>query len=151
MSFEVQHQEVAFCGYCGRPAAAGERRDGERRICRCGFGFVLTAPAPDAPSPADAFLIVYPDQAIAAVSRRAERLLRISERDFVDRPLTRLLVPSDGASPDAVEAELAEAAEGRLRSGRRFRPVTALARILDVRIGRCGKPSAALLILEETG
>jgi hypothetical protein len=143
--------EVSFCGYCGQAPATGTTSPRNSRICRCGFGLVLAAPSHEAPSPDDAFLVIDDGLVIAAVSRQAERLLTIDETVYVDRPLTRLLVPADGASPDELEAEFRNTVDGGERAERGFRLVGALTRTVSARIGRCASPRAALLILSDDG
>lgn len=136
---------VRFCGYCGRPPSGPYRR-----VCGCGRGVILEAKVEEAPRPNDAFLVVGPMLTIAAVSRRAEQLLKVKEEDFVNRPLTRLLVPADGTSPHALEADVEKVAGGTGPGARAFRQVDALTRKLAARLGHCGTPSAALVVLTDT-
>jgi hypothetical protein len=79
------------------------------RVCvSCGFGLLVEAPGPIAPSPDDAFLVVNHELVIQSVGRRAEQLLNVRESFVVGRELTELLLPIDcerdgaGALSDAV-------------------------------------------------
>lgn len=147
---------VWFCAYCGRGGTPREQPDALERVCSaCGFGLLLEALSVVAPSQADAFLVIDNRFAIEAISHQAEELLGIRERDVVRRPLTDLLVPGDPHRRGAVEliAAVSEATSGAPGS----RPSQLLVRPTDkpelrihARIGRCGPPLGALIVLEPT-
>jgi nitrogen-specific signal transduction histidine kinase len=108
-----------------------------------------------APTPADAFLVVDDDLSVQAISHQAEELLGVRERFIVRRPLTDLLVPADPGSHPASKlvAAVSEAASGV--AGARparviLQPVGQRDVRLSARIGRCGPPLAALIVLEPT-
>ena len=144
-----------FCGYCGASHPGTDPPPMIERVCvSCGFGLLVEAPGPIAPSPDDAFLVVNHELVIQSVGRRAEQLLNVGESFVVGRELTELLLPIDcerdgaGALSDAVF----DAASGD--------PMPVITRLvlcpahqpglrLRARIGRCGPPRAALLVLEQ--
>jgi hypothetical protein len=145
-----------FCGYCGRGGPSVESPGPIDRLCSaCGFGLVLETVSELAPSPADAFLVVDEHLSVQAISHQAEELLGVSERFVVRRPLTDLLMPAD-ADPQAATKLVAAVAEassgvaGARPSHLLLRPVNAPGMRLRARIGRCGPPLAALIVLEPT-
>jgi PAS domain-containing protein len=108
-----------------------------------------------APTPADAFLVVDDDLTVQAISHQAEELLGVRERSMVRRPLTDLLVPADRGSRPAsrLVAAVSEAASGV--AGARpthvmLQPVDQPDVRLSARVGRCGPPLGALIVLEPT-
>jgi PAS domain-containing protein len=110
-----------------------------------------------APSSDDAFLVVDIKLIVEAISRQAEKLLGVSEGFVVRRPLAELLMPAGtDAEPHAVAglmAAVSEAASGvaGARPSRLvFAPAKANGLRLHARIGRCGPPVAALIVLEPT-
>ena len=138
---------VAFCGHCARPPADAHRS----RVCgHCGLGLVLRAPSDVAPRDGEPFLVIDSSLSVCAVSAEAEELLGIVETDAVNQHVADFLVPADANAPssDNLLALLVAAASGggeprtavvrpRSEFGVRFR----------VRIGPCGPPHAALLVL----
>ncbi len=140
---------VAFCGHCGR---APSQESAERsRVCgHCGLGLVLRAPADVAPRGGEPFLVVDATLSVCAVSAGAEELLGIEETSAVNRHVVDFLVPADANAPSAENllVLLVEAASGP------GAPRTAVVRPRDefgvrfrARIGPCGPPHAALLVL----
>jgi hypothetical protein len=146
---EGGQQLVAFCGHCGVTPPQKVAR--QSRVCgQCGLGLVLQAPADVAPRPGEPFLVIDSTLSVCAVSAEAEELLGIDETTAVNQHIVDFLVPADAnaASADNLLVLLVEAASGsgaprtaivrpRQEFGVRFR----------ARIGPCGPPHAALLVL----
>jgi hypothetical protein len=141
---------VSFCGHCGIPPAANIDTNGSRVCSHCGLGLVLQAPADVAPRPGEPFLVIDSTLSVCAVSSHAEELLDTDETQAVNKHIADYLVPADANAPSAANllALLVEAASGtgdprtvvvrpRQEYGVRFR----------ARIGPCGPPHAALLVL----
>ena len=143
---------VSFCSHCGtRPAsplAAGSRS----RVCAtCGLGLILESRADVAPSSGDAFLVLDRTLAVCAVSEAAERLLAASEPDVVNRHVSDLLMSADAAELDAGGLSAAVTWAARTDGGTRavtVRPANTFGIRLTARIGSCGPPRAALVVLE---
>jgi hypothetical protein len=142
-------QLVAFCGHCGLPPAPEVEQ--QSRVCgHCGLGLVLQAGADVAPRADEPFLVIDSTLSVCAVSAGAEELLGIEETSAVNKHVVDFLVPADAnaSSADNLLVLLVEAASGsgeprtavvrpRQEFGVRFR----------ARIGPCGPPHAALLVL----
>jgi PAS domain-containing protein len=140
---------VAFCGHCG--IAPAQRAVQQSRVCgHCGLGLVLQAHADVAPRNHEPFLVIDSTLSVCAVSAQAEELLGIDETEAVNQHIADFLVPADANAPSAENllVLLVEAASGsgeprsvvvrpRQEFGVRFR----------ARIGPCGPPHAALLVL----
>jgi PAS domain-containing protein len=142
-----------FCGHCGRPPEDPEQ---EARVCeRCRLGLLLQAPAPGAPKPSEPFLVVDRTLSVCALSRRAERLLGITETEAVDRPLTELLLPADAETGTARGlAELVAGAAGGGHDGPQsivVRPADEFGVRFRARIGPCGPSAGALVVLGDVG
>jgi PAS domain-containing protein len=147
---------VWFCAYCGRCGPAGEDPEGLERACsQCGFGLLLETVAEIAPSPTDVFLVVGDDFAVVAISHQAEELLGVHERFVVGRPLTDLLLPAGPEPRGASELMGAVAAATSGAAGvrplhLRLRTIHDRGLRLHARLGRCGPPMGALIVLEPT-
>jgi PAS domain-containing protein len=145
-----------FCAYCGRGGLAGEEPEELERACAlCGFGLLLETVAEIAPAPTDAFLVVDNDFGVVAISHRAEELLGIQERSVVGRPLTDLLLAADPEPHGAAElmaavAQATSGAAGARPSHVRLRAIRDRGLRLRARLGRCGPPLGALIVLEPT-
>ena len=140
---------VAFCGHCGISPA--QDAVAQSRVCgHCGLGLVLQAAADVAPRNDEPFLVIDSTLSVCAVSAQAEWLLGIDETEAVNKHVADFLVPADANAPSAENllVLLVEAASGsgeprsavvrpRQEFGVRFR----------ARIGPCGPPHAALLVL----
>ena len=141
-----------FCGHCGRSPDA-EGADAESRVCgKCGLGLLLQAPAEAAPGPSDPFLVIDGALNICALSRHAERLLDVSETEAVNRHVADFLVPADAetASGESLASLLAWAARGESPSTQVvIRPKNTFGVRYWARIGPCGPPTAALLVLAD--
>lgn len=141
---------VSFCGHCGlRPEATADASPS--RVCgHCGLGLVLHAGADLAPAAGEPFLVIDSTLSVCAVSAEAEQLLGIDETRAVNKHVADFLVPADANAPSAENllALLVAVAGGdgephttivrpRQEFGVRYR----------ARIGVCGPPHAALLVL----
>jgi len=141
---------VSFCGHCG------ERPDPQvappsSRVCgHCALGLVLQAGAELAPHPDEPFLIVDTSLSVCAMSAEAETLFGIDETDAVNKHIADFLVPADANAPSAENllALLVDVAAG---CGERctavVRPRQEFGVRYRARIGPCGSPRAALLVL----
>lgn len=140
--------QVVFCGYCGaRPADGGTELS---RVCgECHLGLLLRAPADLVPGPSDGFLVVDDLLRVRAVSKRAERLLAISETAAVDRQLGELLLPA-GTSAGGAGSLRAAIVQGML-GGASLRMVVRPRDVHGVRygarVGACQPGPAALIVL----
>ena len=145
-------QLVSFCGHCGLPPAADTQTPGSRVCGHCELGLVLQAPSDIAPAGDAPFLVIDATLSVCAVSASAEKLLGTVETQAVNQHVTDFLMPADANAPNAENllALLIDAASGggephtvvvrpRQEFGVRFR----------ARIGPCGPPSAALLVLSD--
>jgi hypothetical protein len=143
---------TSFCGHCGRPPALSLDNPQSRVCGHCGLGLVLQASADVAPRANDCFLVVDSTLSVCAVSAQAEQLLGTDETLAVNRHIADFLVPADANAPSAENllVLLVDAASGsgsprtavvrpRQEFGVRFR----------ARIGPCGPPRAALLVLTD--
>ena len=141
---------VSFCGHCGErpdPVAAPPAS----RVCgHCGLGLVLQAGADLAPRRDEPFLIVDTSLSVCAMSAEAETLFGIEETDAVNKHIADFLVPADANAPSAENllALLVDVAAG---SGEVCTTVVRPRHEYGVRfwarIGPCGSPRAALLVL----
>ncbi len=138
-----------FCARCGAPPpprAPGGGAWRESRVCaHCGLGLVLRTPlavARDSP-----FLVVDRALNVSAVSRRAESLVGVSERRAVGLGIGRLLVPTE--KPDEFAELLHDAVLGGGASqGVRCWIGEDCGEPLGVRVGPCGPPPGALIVLD---
>ncbi|MDP2711854.1 MAG: PAS domain-containing protein [Solirubrobacteraceae bacterium] len=142
---------VSFCGHCGtRPEPSALAAQPSRVCGHCGLGLVLHAGGDVAPRRDQPFLVVDATLSVCAVSAAAEELLGIDETQAVNKHIADFLVPADANAPSAEHllTLLIEVAGGsgeprttvvrpRHEFGVRFR----------ARIGSCGSPQAALLVL----
>ena len=142
-----------FCGHCGRTPETEPPPDKQSRVCgKCGLGLLLQAPADAAPGPSDPFLVVDGALTICALSRQAERLLDVSETEAVNRHVAEFLVPADAesSSGESLASLLAWAARGETPSAQVIiRPTNTFGVRYWARIGPCGPPTAALLVLAD--
>ncbi|MDQ6606924.1 MAG: PAS domain-containing protein [Actinomycetota bacterium] len=140
-----------FCGNCGAPAPRRTPPAPNARVCQaCGLGVLLEARADVRPSPRDAFLVVDATLAVQALSRRAERLLDVSEEQAINRPVGELLVAADTedrARREFSEAIVAAASGAQEPTHVYVRPWNTFGVRMRARVGSCGPPRAALLVL----
>lgn len=142
---------ISFCSHCGaRPA--GPSGAASSRVCAaCGLGLILESGADIAPRAGDAFLVLDRTLSVCAVSQAAERLLATSEPDAVNRHITNLLMPAEQEENGGESLSLAVAWSARGGGATRtaiVRPANTFGIRLTARIGACGPPRAALLVLE---
>ncbi len=141
-----------FCGHCGSPPPNNETPAPPARVCgECGLGLLLEARADAAPRPNDPFLIVDASLHVCALSAESEKLLAVAETDVINRPVTELLTPADAeaAGPESLAAAIMWAARGEDEPARvMVRPANVFGVRMPLRVGACGPPRAALLVLE---
>jgi PAS domain-containing protein len=116
------------------------------------MGVLLQAPADVAPAPSDPFLIVDGSLTVCAVSRQAERLLGISETEAVHRHVAEFLGPGDAEAPEGENfaAVLTWAARGDVPVRNVVvRPPNTFGVRYWARVGPCGPPTAALIVLAD--
>lgn len=148
---EAPVPSVAFCSHCGtRQTAVGQAPSS--RVCGdCGLGLILQSSEDIAPRAGDAFLVLDRALSVCAVSEAAERLLATSEPDAVNRHVTSLLMPAEAQEAGGESLSLAVAWAARGGGAKRttvVRPANTFGIRLTARIGACGPPQAALLVLE---
>jgi hypothetical protein len=139
--------QTTFCGHCG----VEPEGDVYGRVCEsCGLGVLLTANADVAPRPNDPFMIVDGSLCVCAVSRVAEELLGVEEQAAVNRHLSEFLVPADAEAAgadnlmDLVINAASDTAEARVAV---VRPPAEFGIRFRAKVGACGPPRAALLVL----
>lgn len=143
---------VSFCGHCGSAPPANAEPAASRVCGHCGLGLILQAPSDLAPQAHEPFLVIDSTLSVCAVSARAEELLGTDETLAINRHIAEFVVPADANAPSAENllVLLVDAASGvgeprtavvrpRSEFGVRFR----------ARIGPCGPPHAALLVLTD--
>lgn len=144
-----------FCGHCGRSPSSEQasNTDASSRVCAtCGMGLLLQAPAEFAPTTTDPFLVVDGALTICAVSKVAEDLLGVSETEAVNRHIGEFLMPADSEAPTSenLAAMLAWAARGDAPGASvAVRPTNTFGVRYWARVGPCGPPQAALLVLAD--
>lgn len=157
-SVRTQRPWVAFCARCGRSPARGGHvpQSSFSRVCgHCGMGLVLRAPDDVAPAAGDAFLVVDRALAVCAVSEGAEEAVGITEPFAIGRLVSELVLPERGEPSGDVaggDGLLALVRRAVLDGGPPRRAAAHVAGIgpgaIAVRIGPCGPPRAALVVLE---
>lgn len=139
---------LTFCGYCAARVEAGE---GSRVCPECNMGLLLRAAAGAVPETGDAFLVVDDAMAVRALSRRAEKLLGISETAAVDRHVGELL--EEAADDEAGTPRLSEALAGATRGSRigelPLSPRNAFGVRWWARVAPCSPGPAAVVVLVE--
>jgi hypothetical protein len=145
--------DVLFCGHCGSHAADDGTTPLSRVCGRCGLGLLIGAAPALAPAPGDPFLLVDGQLTVCGVSHGAESVLGVQEAKAVNRRVTDVLMPAD-CEVDGAEVLvhlLMEAARGE-GEGRRIvvRPSAEFGIRFWARIGSCGPPRAALVVLSDT-
>lgn len=148
---EVERPGVWFCGHCGAAPAGGTPAPVSRVCGDCGLGLLLEARDDVAPDLGAPFVIADASLCVCAVSRSAEGLLGVGEQDAVGRPLTELVAPAD-AEPEAqrnLAMLVAWSARGEDEPSHTVvRPINVFGVRFKVRVGACGPPRAALIVLE---
>jgi len=136
-----------FCTHCAELFAAPTAppdKPSRGRVCgNCGLGVILTCSSATLTAPRAAFLVVTADLRVSAASRAAEDLAAIPDGSY-GRPLLSLLTSPAGIGELA--RAVIRAANGTLAPS--TIPVLVASKDLEARIGGCGNPPAALLVLE---
>ena len=141
-----------FCTHCGslfESASMTPERPLRGRVCsNCGLGMVLTCSSELLQRPGGAFLVVTSDLIVSAASEEAEELLD-SGHGLHGQPLLSVLTSPKGVAELA--RRVVRAATGDRSVG--VRPVEPAAKRLTgvslvARIGSCGTPPAALVVVE---
>ena len=141
---------VSFCGHCGHRPHPLTAPPASRVCAHCGLGLVLQARVDVAPRHDQPFLVVDTSLSVCAVSAAAEALFAIAETDAVNQHIADFLVPADGnaASVENLLTLLVEVAAGwREVCTTVVRPRQEYCVRFWARIGPCGSPRAALLVL----
>jgi hypothetical protein len=145
-----RQSDVHFCGHCAQ-AAVVEVADPASRVCgRCGLGLLIGAQPELAPGADDPFVLVDSALSVCGVSAVAEQLLDVSETRAVNRHLTEFLVPADAESsgPGGLVNLVIHAARGVGEMHEVVvRPTAEFGIRYWARIGPCGPPRAALIVL----
>jgi hypothetical protein len=118
----------------------------------CELGLILHAPADVAPRAQDPFLVIDGSLVVCALSARAEKLLGVLETRAINRPIGDFIVPADceAGRPDSLVSAVMAAAFGEGEPQTVVvRPAGEYGVRLWVRVGPCGPPSAALLVLAD--
>jgi hypothetical protein len=143
---------VWFCGHCAAPAPPEEAPAPVARVCSsCGLGVMLETRSDLAPGDRDAFLVVDETLLVQGMSLRAEQLLAIDEERAINRPVAELLVAADAEAgrPGSFASAIADAASGgQAPVSKVVRPWNTFGVRMRARIGACGPPRAALVVLE---
>jgi hypothetical protein len=140
-----------FCGHCAAPSISHGPPPPHARVCgSCGLGLLLETRADVAPNPDDSFLVVDSQLLVQAVSVNAERILGVDEEQAIDQPVSQLLVPADAeaAGISSFAAAVADAMSSEVPSQTFVRPWNTFGVRMRVRIGACGPPAAALIVLD---
>jgi PAS domain-containing protein len=147
---EAQPRKL-FCGHCGASPGEGKAAAPGSRVCdRCGLGLFLEASPDTAPTPADAFMVVDSTMSVRALSRRAERVLGVSEPEAAGRHLSDFLEPADTDAPAAQSffaLVLLAATGGAATSTVAVRPAGEFGVRMWARVSTCGPATAALLLV----
>ena len=144
-----------FCTHCASLAEAPEgnaERPNRGRVCpECSLGVVLNCSRATLDTDGAAFLVVTGDLRISAASESAERFFRVPD-GLYGRPLLSIMTSPNGIGDLARHVVRAasgakrpvtvdvEAAASRLPQG-----------ITRARIGGCGNPPAALVVIDTLG
>jgi hypothetical protein len=141
---------VSFCGHCAMAPSPVVAAPPSRVCGHCGLGLVLQAGSDLAPRLDEPFLVIDTTLSVCAVSAAAEELLDIEETAAVNKHIADFLVPADANAPSAENllALLVEVAGGSGEARTAVvRPRQEFGVRYKARIGPCGPPHAALLVL----
>jgi hypothetical protein len=149
----AESEELArFCTHCASlfegPTITADRPLRGRVCGRCSLGVVLTCAGEMLDGPGEAFLIVTGDLLVSAASEAAEHLFQVPDGTY-GRPLLSLMTSPEGTSE--LSRRVFAAANGdRSPSTIQVEPAASRlpAGVLEARIGGCGDPPAALVVLE---
>lgn len=151
LAVDGQGQEIiSFCGHCGLRPDPRIAPPASRVCDRCCLGLVLQAGVDIAPRHDEPFLVVDTSLSVCALSAAAEALFAIDETDAVHRHIAEFLVPADinASSAQNLLTLLVDVAtgSGEVRTTV-VRPRQEYGVRFWARIGPCGSPRAALLVL----
>ena len=141
-------EPVRFCTHCAtveaRTPAPPEQPLAGRVCTSCGLGVMLHCVEEAMPKAGSALLVVRRDGTISAASAAVEALVDTPADDLIGRPIASLLLAP--RHREELERRVDQAAGGR-------QLVTTLAVVAEgtplmARIGSCGEPRAALVVLE---
>jgi hypothetical protein len=121
------------------------------RVCAlCGLGVLIEAAQDLAPTPGGSFLMVDRRLKLCGLSREAERLLGVVEPAAVHRHIGEFLEPADAeAGPDdALVHAITATAGGAPTQGIVVRPAGEYGVRYAARVGSCGPPAGALIVLD---
>jgi hypothetical protein len=141
---------VSFCGHCAMQPEPVRQAPPSRVCGHCGLGLVLQANVDLAPRHDEPFLVIDTTLSVCAVSAAAEELLDIDETNAVNKHIADFLVPADANARGAENllALLVEVAGGSGEPRETVvRPRQEFGVRFKARIGPCGPPHAALLVL----
>jgi PAS domain-containing protein len=150
---DAEADHPGWIWFCGRCASAREDSPAPAaRVCpACGWGLLLETRRDLAPAALDAFLVLDGTLRVQALSRGAERLLGVEEESAVNRSVNELLVGAD-AEPGArgsLAGTVAAVVGGGADPATVFvRPRNTFGVRMRARIGACGPPRAALVVLD---
>ncbi len=144
--------DALFCGHCGH-VSDGHAADLRSRVClRCELGLLVAAAPALAPGPHDAFMFVDGTLSVCGLSARGEELFTVGEAQAVNRHVTEFLVPADAelSGPEALVNLVVHAARGDGDVHEVVvRPTAEFGIRYWARIGPCGPPRAALIVLSD--
>jgi hypothetical protein len=145
---EPQPQKT-FCGHCGEEP----KTEQYGRVCEsCSLGVLLTTNADCAPRPGDPFLIVDGSLCVCALSGVAEELLGVDETAAVNHHLSEFLVPADAEASGAdnlMDLVIHAASDNSQPRTSVVRPPDEFGVRFRAKVGACGPPRAALLVLSD--
>jgi hypothetical protein len=121
------------------------------RVCTlCGLGVLIEAAQDLAPAPGGSFLIVDRRLKLGGLSRAAEDLLGVVEPAAVHRHIGEFLEPADAeAGPDdALVQAITATAGGAPTQAIVVRPAGEYGVRYAARVGSCGPPAGALIVLD---
>jgi len=148
--FADRQEDVHFCGHCAHPAVV-EPSGPAARVCpRCNLGLLIGAPPQLAPAAGDPFLLVDSTLSVCGISALGEEMLGVTETAAVNRHVTEFLVPADAeaSGPGALVNLVIHAARGAGEVHEVvLRPTAEFGIRYWGRIGPCGPPRAALIVL----
>lgn len=144
-----------FCTHCGSlfdTSTSSPERPLRGRVCsKCGLGMVLTCSSELVSRPGGAFLVVTSDLLVSAASEGAEALLD-SGQGLYGRPLLSVLTSPSGVSELARRVVRAATGDRTIYELPVHPAAKRLAGVsLIARIGNCGSPPAALVVVEASG
>jgi hypothetical protein len=119
------------------------------RVCAlCGLGVVITAAQDLAPRKGESFLIVDRQLKLCGLSRGAERVLEVDEPDAVHRHICDFLEPADAEAGQGDELLQSIITSG-FTTPRTLvvRPAGEYGVRYAARVGACGPPAGALIVL----